>query len=116
MALPEADRWGMVFLADDPLAERESFTPSDLRGLPLFCSEQAWHQEIRNWAESDFDAFHLEGSFRLLGKQGLHIQVLQIGKHVWNRTCANFCTGSLGTPPKPRDHTSCELRVFAFSN
>ena len=41
MALPEADRWGMVFLADDPLAERESFTPSDLRGLPLFCSEQA---------------------------------------------------------------------------
>ena len=29
------------------------------------------------------------------------------------RTCANFCTGSLGTHPKPRDHTSCELRVFA---
>ena len=25
----------------------------------------------------------------------------------------NFCTGSLGTPPKPSDHTSCELRVFA---
>ena len=24
----------------------------------------------------------------------------------------NFCTGSLGTPPKPRNHTSCELRVF----
>ena len=47
------------------------------------------------------------------GKQGLHIQVLQIGKHVRNRTCANFCTGSLGTPPKPRDRTLCELRVFA---
>ena len=26
----------------------------------------------------------------------------------------NFCTGSLGTPPKPRDHTSCELRVFTL--
>ena len=29
------------------------------------------------------------------------------------RTCANFCTGSLGTHPKPRNHTSCELRVFS---
>ena len=65
IALPEADCWGVIFPADDPLAERESFRPSDLRGLPMFCSEQAWHQEIRNWAESDFDAFHLEGSFRL---------------------------------------------------
>ena len=24
----------------------------------------------------------------------------------------NCCTGLLGTPPKPGDHTSCELRVF----
>jgi len=31
----------------------------------MFCSEQAWHQEIKNWAGRDFDAFHLEGSFRL---------------------------------------------------
>ncbi|MBP5169104.1 MAG: hypothetical protein ILP14_07865, partial [Oscillospiraceae bacterium] len=49
--------------------------------------------------------------------------VLQIGEHVRMaiqyfassvliRTCANFCTGSLGTHPKPRDRTSCELRVF----
>ena len=65
IALPEADRWGLIFPADDPLAERESFSPSDLRGLPLFCSEQSWYQEIRNWAGSAFDDFHLEGSFRL---------------------------------------------------
>ena len=65
IALPEADCWGVIFPADDPLAERESFRPSDLRGLPMFCSEQAWHQEIKNWAGRDFDAFHLEGSFRL---------------------------------------------------
>ena len=35
----------------------------------------------------------------------------------WQAVCRsgparNFCTGSLGTPFKPRDHTSCELRVF----
>ena len=29
------------------------------------------------------------------------------------RTCANFCTGSLGAHPKPRNRTLCELRVFA---
>ena len=61
----------------------------------------------------------------VLGKQGLHIQVLQIGEHVRMaiqyfassvliRTCANFCTGSLGTHPKPRIHTLCELRVFTL--
>ena len=65
VSFPEADRWGLVFLADDPLAEKDSFSPSDLRGLPLFCSEQSWYQEIKDWAGSDFDALHLEGSFRL---------------------------------------------------
>lgn len=65
IALPEADLWGLVFPADDPLAEKESICPSDLRALPLFCSEQSWYQEIKDWAGDDFDAFHLEGSFRL---------------------------------------------------
>ena len=65
VSFPEADRWGLVFRADDPLAEKSSFSPSNLRGLPLFCSEQSWYQEIKDWAGSDFDAFHLEGSFRL---------------------------------------------------
>lgn len=65
IAFPEADCWGLILPADDPLAERESFSPSDLCGLPLFCSEQAWHQEIKHWAGGFFDAFHLEGSFRL---------------------------------------------------
>ena len=60
----------------------------------------------------------------VLGKQGMHLQFLQFCEHVrvsiqyfassvLIRTCANFCTGLLGTHTKPRDHTSCELRVFA---
>jgi DNA-binding transcriptional LysR family regulator len=65
IAFPGADRWGLVFPADDSLAKKESFSPSDLRGVPLFCSEQSWYQEIKNWAGDHFDAFHLEGSFRL---------------------------------------------------
>ena len=50
----------------------------------------------------------------VLGKQGRPVRVLQIGEHVRNRTCANFCTGLLGTHPKPRNHTSCELRVYTL--
>ena len=40
-------------------------TPEDLVGLPLFCSEQSWENDIRPWAGDCFEAFHLEGSFRL---------------------------------------------------
>ncbi len=65
LSLPEADVWGVVLTADDPLAKKKSFRQKDLAGLPLFCSEQAWYQEIKNWAGSGFDALHLEGSFRL---------------------------------------------------
>ena len=62
---PEADRWGLILPADDPLAVKESFTPSDLVGLPLFCSGQAWSNEIASWAGELFSDFKLEGSFKL---------------------------------------------------
>lgn len=62
---PEADVWGLVFPADDPLAPKNQISLSDLIGLPLFCSEQAWIHEFKTWAGSKYDALHLEGSFRL---------------------------------------------------
>ena len=65
LPLPEADVWGLVLPADDPLAKKKTIAPKDLVGLPLFCSTQAWYQEIKDWAGNDFDGFHLEGSFRL---------------------------------------------------
>ena len=37
----------------------------DLKGLPLFCSEQAWNGDIKKWAGSSFSKMKLEGSFRL---------------------------------------------------
>ena len=40
----------------------------------------------------------------------VRIAVYYFASSVQIRTCANFCTGSLGTHPKPRNHTSCELR------
>ena len=65
LPLPEADVWGLVLPADDPLARKKSFKPKDLIGLPLFCSGQSWESEIKAWAGESFEKYHLEGSFKL---------------------------------------------------
>lgn len=62
---PEADVWGLVMRNDDPLAEKIAVRVNDLEGLPLFCSEQAWKNELKEWAGRSFSKLKLEGSFRL---------------------------------------------------
>lgn len=62
---PESDKWGLVFPENVPLANKKKFRPKDLIGLPLFCSEQAWNNEIKEWAGTSFSKMKLEGSFRL---------------------------------------------------
>ena len=62
---PESDYFGVVLPKDSPLAEKESITAEDLAGLPLFCSEQSWENDIRPWAKEQFSKYHMEGSFRL---------------------------------------------------
>ena len=62
---PESDIWGLIFPKSDPLSQKDTITAKDLIGLPLFCSEQAWNNEIKAWAGSAFSKMKLEGSFRL---------------------------------------------------
>ena len=62
---PETDVWGLVIPEDDSLAEKKAIRVDDLAGLPLFCSEQSWENDIPRWAEEKMDSLHLEGSFRL---------------------------------------------------
>ena len=62
---PEADVWGLVMRNDDPLGKKEAVRVDDLEGLPLFCSEQAWKNELKEWAGRSFSKLKLEGSFRL---------------------------------------------------
>lgn len=62
---PESDKWGLVIPKDDPLATKKTIRAKDLAGLSLFCSEQAWNNEIKEWAGSAFSNMKLEGSFRL---------------------------------------------------
>ena len=62
---PESDKWGLVVPEGDPLAQQEQVYATDLSALPLFCSEQAWNNEIREWAGGAYNDLKLEGSFRL---------------------------------------------------
>lgn len=62
---PESDKWGLVIPEDDPLAKKKTIRAKDLVGLSLFCSEQAWNNEIKEWAGASFPEMKLEGSFRL---------------------------------------------------
>ena len=62
---PQTDTWGLIIPDTDPLAKKNVIRLDDLVGLPLFCSDQAWNGDIRNWAGSRFSELQLEGSFRL---------------------------------------------------
>ena len=59
----------LVSMADK--IEQEFFSLDDITGgnlyfgLPLFCSQHSWENDIRPWAKEKFSQLHLEGSFRL---------------------------------------------------
>ena len=65
LAFPEKDEWGLVVPESDPLSEKNAVRAEALKGLPLFCSEQAWNGDIKKWAGSSYSKMKLEGSFRL---------------------------------------------------
>ena len=65
IVFPEADVWGLIMPADDSLSKKKSVRVNDLIGLPLFCSDQAWANDIPGWAGDDFGKLRLEGSFKL---------------------------------------------------
>ena len=65
LIFPEADIWGLVMPEDSPLAGKEKIRADDLIGLPLFCSEQSWKNDIPRWAGDKMSRLHLEGSYRL---------------------------------------------------
>ena len=62
---PQTDTWGLIIPDTDPLAKKKAIRLDDLVGLPLFCSDQAWNGDIKNWAGNRFSELQLEGSFRL---------------------------------------------------
>ncbi len=65
LLFPEGDLWGVILPENDPLAKKETITVDDLIGLPLFCSEQSWENDLPAWAGERMPELRLEGSFRL---------------------------------------------------
>ena len=62
---PENDVWGVVMRRDHPLAANDCILLDDLIGQPLFCSEQSWNYEIKEWAGERWHELDLAGTFRL---------------------------------------------------
>lgn len=71
---PQKDVWGVIMPAGDRLADKESVSAQDLKGLPLFCSPQGWNNDIRRWASKDFGSLRLEGTFQLSYNASLFVR------------------------------------------
>ena len=71
---PANDTWGLIIKEDAPLAKKKKIRVKDLCGLPLFCSEQSWHNEIPAWAGEHMSKLTLEGSFRLSYNASLFVK------------------------------------------
>ncbi|KRN28134.1 LysR substrate binding domain protein [Lactobacillus selangorensis] len=67
LKLPEFDRWGIVLPADDPLAQKETLQPDDLRHKPLIVSEQAAHRHrFADWWRNQASDIRIIGTYNLL--------------------------------------------------
>lgn len=65
LSIPESNRWGLVMLRDNPLAEKEFVTFDDLYGLLLFCSEQSIKVDFPRWCGENMEKLNFIGSFNL---------------------------------------------------
>ena len=74
LRFPEADVWGVVMPEEDPLARKERITVEDLTALSLFCSGQAWREDIPRWTGDRMEGLHLEGSLRLSYNGGIFVR------------------------------------------
>ncbi len=65
--LPVTDVWGLLMRKDDPLAEKETIKPSDLKKLPLIISNQAMvENEISGWSGKRYNKLNIIATYNLL--------------------------------------------------
>lgn len=65
LKMPESDHWGVIMPVSSKLSEKQVIQFEDLLGLPLFCSEQGWRNDLPRWCGDRLEELTLEGSFRL---------------------------------------------------
>lgn len=62
---PDHERWGVVMAKSAPLAKKSVITVKDLKGLPLFASDQSWAKDIPRWAGRSMGSLNHAASFGL---------------------------------------------------
>lgn len=65
LPMSSEDRWGVIFRNDDVLSEKESFSVSDLRNLPLICSKQWVDYELPDWFGYDLKDVNIVATYNL---------------------------------------------------
>lgn len=102
LIFPESEVWGLVMPEDDALTAKKAIHVDDLIGLPLFCSEQSWENDIPRWAGAKMGALHLEGSFRLAYNASIfakeHLGYLLTFDRLVNTSAGSGLTFRLLTP------------------
>lgn len=67
LRLPMTDTWGLLMRKDDPLAEKQSICPSDLKNIPLMVSRQSMVKgELSGWYGQGFEELDIAVTYNLL--------------------------------------------------
>ena len=79
IVLPARDQWGVLMRRDNPLAEKESVTPEELRELPLICSRRDLrNKSVRNpyaeWFGGHFDKLNVVAVHNLVYNASLLVE------------------------------------------
>ena len=65
LPMSSEDRWGVIFRNDDALSEKEYFSVSDLKNLPLICSKQWVDYELPDWFGYDLKDVNIVATYNL---------------------------------------------------
>lgn len=75
VALPGADRWGLLMKSTHPLAARPFIRPQDLEGVALLVSRQAAeNNELAGWFGAHKDKLNVVASYNLIYNAALMVE------------------------------------------
>ncbi|PJG82486.1 LysR family transcriptional regulator [Caviibacterium pharyngocola] len=75
LTLPEKDVWGVLMRKDNPLAQKESISPQDLRDIPLISS---WQNQVGDflsqWLKYDYSELNIVATYNLIFNATLMVE------------------------------------------
>ena len=75
LALPQADHWGVLMPAGDPLAQKETVSPRDLAGRPVMVSYRpSVEQQLATLLGEDFQRMEILSTHNLIRNTALLVE------------------------------------------